>query len=47
MRSAGQARDTSNALKVTGLPRVDHEFASCNRNGGLVERVMDFFDRHR
>ena len=47
VRGAGQARDISNALKVTDLPKVDHEFASCNRNAELVERAMNFFDRHR
>jgi hypothetical protein len=32
---------------VTVLPRVGHDFASCNRKGELAARVMDFFDRHR
>jgi poly(3-hydroxybutyrate) depolymerase len=47
VRGAGQARGISNALTVTVLPRVGHDFGSCDRKGELAARVMDFFDRHR
>ena len=47
VRGAGQAHGISNALTVTVLPRVGHDFASCDRKGELAARVMDFFDRHR
>ncbi len=44
---AAQARGISSALTVTVLPRVGHDFVSCDRKGELAARVMDFFDRHR
>jgi acetyl esterase/lipase len=47
VRGAGAARGISNALTVTVLPRVGHDFGRCDRKGELAARVMDFFDRHR
>ena len=47
VRAASQARGISNALTVTVLPRVGHDFASCDRKGELAARVMDFFERLR
>lgn len=47
VHGASQARGISNALTVTVLPRVGHDFGSCARKGELAARVMDFFDRHR
>ncbi len=47
VRAAGLARGIANEVKVTVLPRVGHDFASCERKGELAARVMDFFDRHR
>jgi dienelactone hydrolase len=44
---AGHQRGIANALTVTVLPRVGHDFGSCARKGELAARVMDFFDRHR
>jgi len=47
VRDAGRVRGISNELTVTVLPRVGHDFASCDRKGELAARVMDFFDGHR
>jgi dienelactone hydrolase len=47
VRAASLARGIPNALTVTVLPRVGHDFASCDRKGELAARVMDFFDRLR
>lgn len=47
VRGAGQAQGICNEVTLTLLPRVGHDFASCDRKGELAARVMDFFDRHR
>jgi poly(3-hydroxybutyrate) depolymerase len=47
VRGAGRVRGISNEVTVTVLPRVGHDFASCDRKGELAAHVMDFFDRHR
>lgn len=47
VHGAAQTRGISNTLQVTVLPRVGHDFGSCDRKGELAARVMDFFDRHR
>lgn len=47
VHGASRTRGISNDLMVTVLPRVGHDFGSCDRKGELAARVMDFFDRHR
>jgi poly(3-hydroxybutyrate) depolymerase len=47
VRGAGRVRAIANEVALTVLPRVGHDFVSCDRKGELAARVMDFFDRHR
>lgn len=43
--AAAQWQQLNQPVQVHTLPRAGHDFAECNRRGGLAQQVVDFFTR--